>query len=229
MEGESLEAFNLRKLETENAYIEARKELSNKEVEIEQVKFQAAADITNAMSSLADAASEHSKGLAIASKVLALAEIAINTGKAIAAGVAQAQSVPFPGNIAAIATTIATILSNIATATKSVKSAKFAVGGLATGPGTGTSDSIPANLSDGESVITAKATNMFAPILSAFNMMGGGVPINVTTTSNQTLGEDMLARAVAKGMMMAPPPVVSVEEFTSVANRVKYVEELGNL
>lgn len=229
MEGESLEAFNLRKLETENAYIEARKELSNKEVEIEQVKFQAAADITNAMSSLADAASEHSKGLAIASKVLALAEIAINTGKAIAAGVAQAQSVPFPGNIAAIATTIATILSNIATATKSVKSAKFAVGGLATGPGTGTSDSIPANLSDGESVITAKATNMFAPILSAFNMMGGGVPINVTTTSNQTLGEDMLARAVAKGMMMAPPPIVSVEEYTSVANRVKYVEELGNL
>lgn len=229
MEGESLEAFNLRKLETENAYIEAKKELSNKEVEIEQVKFQAAADITNAMSSLADAASEHSKGLAIASKVLALAEIAINTGKAIAAGVAQAQSVPFPGNIAAIATTIATILSNIATATKSVKSAKFAVGGLATGPGTGTSDSIPANLSDGESVITAKATNMFAPILSAFNMMGGGVPINVTTTSNQTLGEDMLARAVAKGMMMAPPPIVSVEEYTSVANRVKYVEELGNL
>lgn len=229
MEGESLEAFNLRKLETENAYIEAKKELSNKEVEIEQVKFQAAADITNAMSSLADVASEHSKGLAIASKVLALAEIAINTGKAIAAGVAQAQSVPFPGNIAAIATTIATILSNIATATKSVKSAKFAVGGLATGPGTGTSDSIPANLSDGESVITAKATNMFAPILSAFNMMGGGVPINVTTTSNQTLGEDMLARAVAKGMMMAPPPIVSVEEYTSVANRVKYVEELGNL
>lgn len=229
MEGESWEAFNLRKLETENAYIEAKQELTNKEVEIEQVKFQATADITNAMSGLAEAASEHSKGLAIASKVLALAEIAINTGKAIAAGVAQAQSVPFPGNIAAIATTIATILSSIATATKSVKSAKFAVGGLATGPGTGTSDSIPANLSDGESVITAKATNMFAPILSAFNMMGGGVPINVTTTSNQTLGEDMLARAVAKGMMMAPPPIVSVEEFTSVANRVKYVEELGNL
>lgn len=229
MEGESLEAFNLRKLETENAYIEAKQELTNKEVEIEQVKFQATADITNAMSGLAEAASEHSKGLAIASKVLALAEIAINTGKAIAAGVAQAQSVPFPGNIAAIATTIATILSSIATATKSVKSAKFAVGGLANGPGTGTSDSIPANLSDGESVITAKATNMFAPILSAFNMMGGGVPINVTTTSNQTLGEDMLARAVAKGMMMAPPPIVSIEEFTSVANRVKYVEELGNL
>ena len=115
------------------------------------------------------------------------------------------------------------------TAMKSVKSAKFAEGGLVTGPGTGTSDSIPAQLSNGESVITAKATSMFAPILSSFNMMGGGVPINVTATNNQTLGEDMLARAVAKGMMMAPAPVVSVEEFTSVANRIKYIEESGSL
>ena len=100
---------------------------------------------------------------------------------------------------------------------------------MVTGPGTGTSDSIPAQLSNGESVITAKATSMFAPILSSFNMMGGGVPINVTATNNQTLGEDMLARAVAKGMMLAPAPVVSVEEFTSVANRIKYIEESGSL
>ena len=131
--------------------------------------------------------------------------------------------------IATMASGIATILSNIANAVKIVKSAKFAEGGLVTGPGTGTSDSIPAQLSNGESVITAKATSMFAPILSSFNMMGGGVPINVTATNNQTLGEDMLARAVAKGMMMAPAPVVSVEEFTSVANRIKYIEESGSL
>lgn len=229
LEGESMEAFNLRKKGIENAYIDAKRELADKEVQIEQTKYQAAADITNALSTLADAASEHSKGLAMASKVLALAEIAINTGKAIAAGVAQAQSVPFPGNIAAIATTISTVLSNIAVATKTVKSAKFAEGGLVTGPGTGTSDSISAQLSNGESVITARATEMFSPILSSLNMMGGGVPINITTTSNQTLGEDMLARAVAKGMMMAPSPVISVQEFTSVANRVKYLEDLGSL
>ena len=29
--------------------------------------------------------------------------------------------------------------------------------------------------------------------------------------------------------MMAPPPVLSVEEFTSVADRVKYVENLGSV
>lgn len=222
LEGETDEQFNNRK-------IELKQRIAETEVQIDTVKVESQKALYDDFRGAIDALGEHNKAFATMSKVLALGEIAVNTGKAIAAGVAQAQSVPFPGNIAAIATTIATILSNIATATKSVKSAKFAVGGLATGPGTGTSDSIPANLSDGESVITAKATNMFAPILSAFNMMGGGVPINVTTTSNQTLGEDMLARAVAKGMMMAPPPIVSVEEYTSVANRVKYVEELGNL
>lgn len=229
LEGESTEAFNLRKLNLENEYLDAKGALRNKEVEIEQTKFQAMADITGSLSSLADAASEHSKDLAMASKVLALAEIAINTGKAIAAGVAQAQSVAFPGNIAAIATTISTVLSNIATATKTVKSAKFATGGLVAGEGSGTSDSIPAQLSNGESVITASATSMFAPLLSAFNMMGGGVPINITAGSGQTIGEDMLARAVAKGFMMAPAPVLSVEEFTSVANRAKYVESLGDI
>lgn len=229
MEGESIEAFNLRKIEIENAYLDAKQDLTDKQVEIEQVKFQAAADITNSLSALADAAGEHSRELAMASKILALAEIAINTGKAIAAGVAQAQSVPFPGNIVAIATTIATVIANITTAIKTVKSAKFASGGQVVGPGTGTSDSVPAQLSNGESVITARATSMFSPILSSFNMMGGGVPINLTASSNQTMGEDMLARAVAKGVQMMPRPVVSVEEISSVSNRVEVLENLGNL
>ena len=229
MEGESLEAFNLRKLQIGNEYVSAKQDLANKEVEIEQVKYQATADITGALSTLAEAAGEHSKELAIASKVLALAEIAINTGKAIAAGTAQAQSVPFPGNIAAIAATVTTVMANIATAIKTVKSVKLAAGGAVVGPGSGTSDSVPAQLSNGESVLTARATEMFSPILSSFNMMGGGVPINVFSTSSQTIGEDMLARAVAKGVQMMPRPVVSVEEIKSVSNRVEVLENLGSL
>lgn len=229
MEGESLEAFNLRKIQIGNEYVAAKQEFADKEVEIEQVKYQATADITGALSTLAEAAGEHSKELAIASKVLALAEIAINTGKAIAAGTAQAQSVPFPGNIAAIAATVTTVMANIATAIKTVKSVKLAAGGAVVGPGSGTSDSVPAQLSNGESVLTARATEMFSPILSSFNMMGGGVPINVFSTSSQTIGEDMLARAVAKGVQMMPRPVVSVEEIKSVSNRVEVLENLGNL
>jgi hypothetical protein len=228
-EGESEQEFLNRKLQANQEYIDAKKAIADKEVEIEQVKYEAIESITSGLSSAFETLGESNKAFAVLSKTLALGEIAINTGKALAAGIAQAQSVPFPANLAAIATTVATILSNIATATKTVKSAKFAKGGLVTGPGTETSDSIPARLSNGESVITARATEMFAPILSSFNMMGGGVPINVVQSSNQSIGEDMLARAVAKGMMMAPAPQVSVEEFTSVANKVKFLENNGNL
>lgn len=227
-EGESEQEFLNRKLQANQEYIDAKKAIADKEVEIEQVKFQAIETITSGLSSAFETLGENNKTFAILSKTLALAEIAINTGKALAAGIAQAQSVPFPANLAAIATTVATILSNIAVATKTVKSAKFATGGLVTGPGTGTSDSIPAQLSNGESVMTARATSMFAPLLSSFNQMGGGVPINVTQTSSQTLGEDMLARAVAKGVQ-AIRPVVSVEEITRVNNRVKVLENLGSI
>ena len=54
---------------------------------------------------------------------------------------------------------------------------KFASGGLVTGPGSSTSDSIPALLSNGESVINANSTAMFGGVLSQINQAGGGSPI----------------------------------------------------
>lgn len=231
MEGESIEAFNLRKLEAQNAYLESKKELSDKEIEIETKKTEALSALAGNLSNLINQAAGDNEEMARLAKVLAIAEIAIAQGVAIAQAVktTTSSSATWIDMLVAIGTVVSAVTAVMGTAMKSVKSAKFAEGGLVTGPGTGTSDSIPAQLSNGESVITAKATSMFAPILSSFNMMGGGVPINVTATNNQTLGEDMLARAVAKGMMMAPAPVVSVEEFTSVANRIKYIEESGSL
>lgn len=54
---------------------------------------------------------------------------------------------------------------------------KFAQGGLVSGPGTGTSDSINAMLSNGEAVINANSTAQFGSLLSQINQAGGGVPI----------------------------------------------------
>lgn len=227
-EGESEEEFLNRKLQANQEYIDAKQAIADKEIEIEEAKYQAMETVTGGLVALTEQIGESDKGFAILSKTLALAEIAINTGKAIAKMVSAEAGKGIFG-LATMASGIATILTNIASAISIVKSAKFASGGLVTGPGTGTSDSIPAQLSNGESVITARATSMFAPILSSFNQMGGGVPINVAQTSNQTLGEDMLARAVAKGMLMAPAPQVSVEEFTKVSNRVKALENLGSI
>lgn len=50
----------------------------------------------------------------------------------------------------------------------------FAEGGYVTGPGGPKEDKINAKLSNGESVINAKSTKMYAPLLSAINVAGGG-------------------------------------------------------
>lgn len=104
----------------------------------------------------------------------------------------------------------------------------FSTGGYVQGAGTGTSDSIPARLSNGESVMTAKATSMFSPILSAFNQLGGGVPI-VVNNGGSNIGMDMLAAAVARGYQMAPQPVVSVEEINRTQRRVQTIENIGRI
>lgn len=226
-EGETIEAFNLRKLQLEEDYQQSKKAVTDKEIDIEKGKYMAISGMIGATAQIAEAFGEQNEDMARASKVLALAEIAINTGVALAEGVRQAQSVPYPGNLVAIATTVATVLANVASAVKMVKSAKFASGGLVTGSGSETSDSIPARLSNGESVLTASATRMFAPALSAFNQIGGGVPIMLPAGGGAQIGEEFLARAVAKGMAMAPRPVVSVEEINNTAKRVETIERIG--
>lgn len=219
------------KLNAEIKYRDAVKDVDDAEVEEKKKKVQTIASLTGNLSDMLAMAAGDNKKMLAASKVLAIAEVAISQGVAIANAVAKAAKTgaTWVDTLAAIGSVIGAITAVMGTAMSSIRSAKFAEGGLVTGPGSGTSDSIPARLSNGESVMTAAATSMFGPILSSFNQMGGGVPINVANAGSQAVGEEMLAKAVAKGMMMAPPPVVSVEEFTSVANRVKYVENLGSV
>ena len=53
-----------------------------------------------------------------------------------------------------------------------VSSRRMAQGGFVSGPGTSTSDSIPALLSDGEFVVNARSTQLFKPLLTAINEAG---------------------------------------------------------
>ena len=128
--------------------------------------------------------------------------------------------------VASAAAKLALIKAAFAAAKAAVKG--FSTGGYVQGSGTGTSDSIPARLSNGESVMTAKATSMFSPILSAFNQLGGGVPI-VVNNGGSNIGMDMLAAAVARGYQMAPQPIVSVEEINRTQRRVQTIENIGRL
>ena len=83
-------------------------------------------------------------------------------------------------------------------------------------------------MSNGESVITANATTLFSPVLSALNQLGGGVPIIAANPQTQ-MGEDMLAAAVAKGMALAPRPVVSVQEINDVERRVEVIQNIASI
>lgn len=191
----------------------------------EQAKAQAMRSVTSSLTGLLDTLGESNKAFAKMSKIITLAQIAIDTGKALASGIASASSMPFPANLAAIATTVATILANVTTAISTVKSAKFAEGGKVTGPGTGTSDSIPAYLSNGEFVMTAQATKMFEPLLIAMNGIGKGVPMASPTASDRITTAEMMTDSFETAAREIRP-VVSAVEITEVQNRVDIIENL---
>ena len=166
----------------ENA--EARKQYA---LDVAQSSMAGASSMISSLKELAEVSGASAKY----QKALALAEVALNTGQAISAGIASAMATPFPANIGAILTTISAVISGIAQAKSAIKSAniptaKFAQGGLVTGEGTETSDSIPAMLSNGESVMTARATSTYSPILSALNTSVGGAPIGDSTKTKGT-------------------------------------------
>lgn len=220
--------------EWQNEQNNAKQEWLNKQVAIneayvknEQAKAQAARAVSNSLISLLEAVGEEGSAAAKMAKVIALAQIAIDTGKALSAGIASASAVPFPGNLVAIATTVATVLANVATAISTVKSAKFATGGKVNGPGSGTSDSIPAMLSNGEYVMTARATRLFEPLLAAMNGIGAGVPIQVANSYQSVDNAEMMTDSF-KEAAREIKPVVSVVEITEAQERVDMIENLDN-
>ena len=105
-----------------------------------------------------------------AGKAAAIAQATINTYEGASKAIADF-GVPIGLPFAAIA--IAAGLKQIA-AIQSTPEPKFAQGGIVGGVGTATSDSVSARLSKGESVINARSTRMFKPLLSAINEAGGG-------------------------------------------------------
>ena len=92
----------------------------------------AAGSILGAIDQLVAASGNNSKEAVALQKTLAVAQIAIDTAKAIVGAIAQAQSVPFPGNIAAIATGVAAVIAGIASAVTTLNSAD--VGGATAPP-----------------------------------------------------------------------------------------------
>lgn len=160
---------------------DTQRRLRELEVARQSVALTAASETAGSLADIAKASlGEQSavyKAMFAASKAFAIADAIIK----IQQGVANALSLPFPANLGAIAfvaAQAASIVSNI----QSVGLA-LAGGGLVRGPGTSTSDSIPANLSDGEYVVKAAAVRNNLPLLEAINS-GKSVRATATAVAN---------------------------------------------
>ena len=230
LEGETEEEFNNRKLESRAKLEKSNEAVNNAQVKNEQAKQKAYQSVGDGIISVLQAVGDENSAAAKASKIIALAQIAISTGEAIAKGISVASKVdPWPAMIAAIATTVTTVLANVASAISTVKSAKFAHGGKVEGGGNGESDSVPAQLSRGEYVMTAKATRLFEPLLGAMNEIGAGVPIQANNSYREVQNTDAMTEGFTQAVQEMPRPVVSVEEVTDAQNRVEVIQTLDNI
>lgn len=200
---------------SEQAMEAARKKAMETTRQQAMANAQAVAGVMGSVMSLLDQFGEENKEAAKLSQALALGKIAVETGIAIASGVAQAQSVPFPANIAAIATTISTVLANIATATQTVKKAKFADGGVVGGTSY-SGDKVAVNVNSAELISNPKQqANLLYEISN--NPARGGIDY------------ERMANAMAAANASLPAPVMAYDEFRHFGERVAAYEEAARI
>lgn len=190
------------------------------------------AGMTGAFSSMFEALGGEGERYAEFAKTLAVFQVVLAQAEAIANAVASSSKAPWLMIPIAIASSIATVVAAIAQATQITDSAqtpKYASGGLVTGPGTGTSDSIPAMLSNGEAVMTAQAVNDWGAMLSAMNVASGGNAIQVSNLPQRNDGMKGMERMMERALMNMPAPIVSVVDINKGQKRVKVQNSLGKL
>ena len=220
--------------------IAARKGVQQAEQNIADIQLKtahqalgAAAQVAGGFSAMFDALGGEGERYAEFSKALAIFEVALQQAQAIAGAVANAAKYSIPWLLPVqIASSIAAVVAAIAQATQATDSAqtpKYASGGLVTGPGTGTSDSIPAMLSNGEAVMTAQAVNDWGAMLSAMNVASGGNAIQVSNLPQRNDGMRGMKAMIREAMLEMPAPIVSVVDINKGQKRVKVQNSLGKL
>ena len=182
-------------------------------------------------------------------KAIAIVQTIINTAQAVIAQFAN--PTPFAGAILA-ALAAATGAAQIAVIASQPPPPRpsFATGVIGLdGAGTATSDSIDARLSRGESVMTAKATERFAPVLAQMEMAVGNRPNfqlgnrkfatgYIPTTdggysdramSNEVNNASTMAKMVSDSIAKMPQPKLVYDEFTNFVNNRNQSVNLSEL
>lgn len=176
-------------------------------------------------------------------KAISIVQTIINTAAAIVAQLTN--PTPYVGiALSALAAATGAAQIGVIAAQQPPPPPRFAEGVIGIdGAGTETSDSIPAYLSKGESVITAKATKRFHNELAQMELAVGnqpnyqfgkgkfaagiiGVPNIVTGDGGfssrdiaNTIQQTQLLASINTSLQNMPTPVVSVKEITKVTNK----------
>lgn len=109
-------------------------ELLKSEQALAAARVSVANSVASGLASVSQMIQGESEAAVIARKVLAGAQIAIDTATAIAGAISAGSSLPFPANIAGIATGVATVLANVAQATQLLSSAPVGGGASVSTP-----------------------------------------------------------------------------------------------
>lgn len=171
---EQIKLAKLAGLETQKL----EKQKSKAIMKIREAQLMADMDLTAAtLGGISTAFAEHTG----AYKAIKSTETLISTYTSAQKAFESASAIPLVGAFLApiaAASAVAVGLQNVAKINSvqppEPSEPSFAMGGLVGGMGTGMSDSINARLSSGESVINARSTRMFRPLLSSINEAGGG-------------------------------------------------------
>jgi hypothetical protein len=236
----SIQAYEMARLDAENNVQDAIKKTTdlsiasqNQAIKVQLDELAAASSLVGSLRGLFGALGDDLEAFAIAEQALAVAQIIIDAQKAtMEAMVASFQLGPIAGPIwFATQKGIITAQAAIASATTLAQAIPsfFSEGGLVTGPGSGTSDSIPAMLSNGEAVMTAQAVNDWGAMLSAMNVASGGNAIQVSNLPQRNDGMKGMERMMERALMNMPAPIVSVVDINKGQKRVKVQNSLGKL
>jgi hypothetical protein len=240
--------------DAEKAKVEATKAAAQQNIETQQAELAASASITNSLVGLITQVANASGAGAEFGKAIGLINILVSQGVALAQSIASASILPFPANLGAIAASIGTITGLIGTVIQTFSATpevpKFATGVIGLdGAGTATSDSIDARLSRGESVMTAKATERFAPVLAQMEMAVGNTPNfqlgnrkfatgYIPTTdggysdramSNEVNNASTMAKMFSDSIAKMPQPKLVYDEFTNFVNNRNQSVNLSEL
>lgn len=200
--------------ESSQAYATSNREKLENDRATAQGQLAVASAIANGLAGIAEDASD-------AQRVLALIGIGVDTASALVGGIAAAQDVGYPANLIAMATTIATILANVA-------QAKTYIEGFAEGGYTGDGGKYEAKgvVHGGEFVIPKATVSHYGK--EHFNKYlpqyadGGFVANQSTASVNQAL-------IMANALKALPRPILDVREVTRLQDRIEVRENISTL